>query len=177
MWAGMTNNDYEVADGGRCHMLTGMHWRSPKPVQWTAPSNPYILSSEGTAGFSVGLYIERDWGRALPARSGPPFPMAEDKRQFRRKFGDLHRLDRATPISGVVPWSAQLLEIVAMFHFISNDSMGFFNGERAFPDELEIVATEIPPEFRRTVTNPFARPERWLWRASRYLRERRIICS
>src|SRR5580693_876517 len=102
MWAGMTNDDYQNADGGKRHIPTGMHWRRGKPVQWTAPSNPNILSLEGPAGFSVGLYIERDWSRALPARTGPPYPTADDKRQFRRKFGELHRLDRVTPISGAL---------------------------------------------------------------------------
>jgi len=158
MWQGMTGNDYEFVPGGMIHRPTGVSIAYAPAAQWNVRDAPDLIRSTGTKPFAAEFDIQRAPDEFHAMRLGQSFEDSQSRQRFLRTFGTLGTLESVRVLSGKIPWTEQLIDVIAIMYFIRRDLAGFAHGEPACPDKLEVAAREVPRVLRRTVVNPFARP-------------------
>lgn len=159
MWKEMTSVDYEFASGGYTHKPTGMQLVRPESVPHGDTPGPFLLTFGTVAGGAVELHVRRVMNLVRARHMGEPFESAADAERFRRRFGELSKVEHIVfrVADGNAVWDRNLIDTVTILFFLYMDLDGFLNGRAAYPDVLEWNAPELPAELRGAIMNKYAR--------------------
>lgn len=155
----MTDTGFKIIPFEAVHVPTGVRLRRPNSTQPGSLPDPYLLSLSPLAASPCELYIEKKSSLARAKQMRMAFDDWSEEETFRRDHGNQSMLERIVCAKHEDPaqWDSVVLGIVTTLFFVLDDPAGFRAGKPAYPDTLDLNASELNPALRCTVTNPYAK--------------------